>query len=197
MKKLLFFAITINLLILSSCKTDSGSKDSSNAKNSTLPKTSKVNNKSSNLQLIYNMGKMKPNEITKMRTTAKGILNLRWKESNKKAWIIIDKDLWEYEFIFSGREMSKPNQMVGHWIDFDKDLTYTYGKYDKELGSGQYTLETNQMTLLMIDDNENVKPMEMEAKLQDATFIMAGSNIYKDNNFQAKLKRISSRPIES
>lgn len=146
------------------------------------------------LAMATNMTKIHKGEIAPMREDAEIIINHRYKETEKKSYIILDKDLWEFEFIFSGRKMTAMNQMAGYWIDFSEDMTYSYGYYQEVKGNGRYTFNLDTGLLLMIDNSENIKPMETEAKLFDQTLVMDGNDIYKDNNFNAKLKRITERP---
>ena len=148
----------------------------------------------STLALIFNMLKIQPVELPGMKQDAEVIINHRYKESERKSYILLDKDLWEYEFIFSGKKMSAPNQLAGWWIDFSEDLTYTYGHYEEVKGSGRYTFSLESGLLLLIDNSEYIKPLEFEVKLFDMTLVMDGNHIYKDNNYNAKLKRITERP---
>jgi len=146
------------------------------------------------LAIVTNMTKIRPGEVKGMKEDAEVIITHRYKETGKKAHIILDKDLWEFEFIFSGRKMSAPNQFAGYWIDFAEDMTYTYGHYQEVKGNGRYTFNLDTGLLLLIDNSDNIKPMEFEAKLFDQTLVMDGNDIYKDNNYNAKLKRITQRP---
>jgi len=148
------------------------------------------------LAMVTNMIKIKPKEVAPMRRAAEAILVHRNKETDNKAHIILDKDLWEFEFIFSGKKMSAVNQLAGYWIDFSEDLTYTYGYYQDVKGNGRYTYSPESGLLLMMDNSDNIKPMEFEAKLFDQTLVMDGNDIYKDNNYNAKLKRIAQRPTK-
>ncbi|MDF1698171.1 MAG: hypothetical protein P1U56_20150 [Saprospiraceae bacterium] len=143
---------------------------------------------------IKNMTKIYPEEVQGLIDDAKVIINHRWKETDRKSFIMLDKDLWEYEFIFTGKSMSKPNEFDGYWIDFSEDLTYTYGRFQEDLGKGTYTYSIDSGLLLLIDDSPSIKPQEFEAKLFDQTLIMDGNSIYKDNNYNAKLTRITSKP---
>jgi hypothetical protein len=147
------------------------------------------------LAMITNMTKIEPNEVKDMRQSAEVIINHRYKETERKSFILLDKDLWEFEFIFMGKKMSAINQFAGYWIDFSEDLTYTYGLFQEVKGSGKYTYSLDTGLLLLIDNNEEIKPQEFEAKLFDQTLVMDGNAIYRDNNYNAKLKRITQRPV--
>ncbi len=190
------------MICTSSCKNSN--KESNSEDNAGAVKTNKVVLESMNtsidsdslLAMVTNMTKIRPEEVKGMKEDAEIIINHRYKETGKKSYIILDKDLWEFEFIFSGRKMTAPNQLAGYWIDFSEDMTYTYGYYQEVKGNGRYTFNLDTGLLLLIDNSDNIKPQEYEAKLFDQTLVMDGNDIYKDNNYNAKLKRITQRPTK-
>ena len=203
MKNILSFLLIIGCLInLSSCDGSKKEKPTEDNIVSTTP--TKVDVAPSNTSLdsdsllimVKNMTKIKPYEVIPMKNDAEVIIAHRHKETNKKSYIILDKDLWEFEFIFSGKEMTKPSQLDCCWIDFSEDLTYTYGYFQEVLGEGRYAYSLDSGLLLLIDNSDQIKPQEFEAKLFDQTLVMDGNNIYKDNNYNAKLRRITERPTK-
>ncbi len=203
MKNILSLLIIIGCLIYASgCKDKKnekpiGDKVETAKSGKTLIESMNTSMESDSLlAMITNMTKIRPEEVKAMKEDADVIINHRYKETGKKSYIILDKDLWEFEFIFSGKKMSAPNQLAGYWIDFSEDMTYTYGHYQEKKGSGQYTYNLDTGLLLLIDNSENIKPQEYEAKLFDQTLVMDGNDIYKDNNYNAKLKRITERPTK-
>ena len=50
--------------------------------------------------------------------------------------------------------------------------------------------------LLLIDDNEGMKPQEFEVKMNNDMLVIVGHYTYKDNNMQAKLLRQASYPVK-
>ncbi|MEM9549013.1 MAG: hypothetical protein AAGA77_23705 [Bacteroidota bacterium] len=201
MKNFLSYLIILTCLVcVVSCKNkakESASKESDKqikANDSVLEQMNTTVDSDSLLAMITNMTKVKQPEVTSMRRAAEAIIAHRNKESGNKAHIIMDKDLWEFEFIFSGRNMSSPGQLAGYWIDFSEDLTYTYGYKQTVKGNGRYTYSIDTGLLLLIDNSEHIKPMEFEAKVFDQMLVMDGNDIYRDNNYNAKLKRITQRP---
>jgi len=201
MKKTIFTLIVCTAIgMFQGCK-ESGAKGSSDEKSTTEQKSKKVSTPISDmpqdLRIIKNMDQVKDNELPEMLEDANRIINHRYEDTERKAYIIVDKDLWEYEFIFKGKEMTKPGELKGNWIDFNQDLTYTYGKFDEVRGSGIFTYDAGTGLMILIDDNSNIKPQEFEAKVYDATLIMDGNAVYKDNNYNAKLKRVEERPRKS
>lgn len=154
-----------------------------------------ITEENSILDIIKNMGKVKSHQVPGMKTEAMAIINHRYKETNKKAYILLDKEMWEYEFIFTGKTMTNPGQLSGQWIDFHEDQTYTYGSFGEDVGAGIYTFDLTSGLLLLIDNSDSIKPQEFEAKLFDRSLIMDGNEIYRDNNYNAKLRRIETKPV--
>lgn len=190
-----YIFILLAPLLLFNCKGDSASNNSHKGK-AIQVEESVITEENSLLAIIKNMTKVKPAQVMGMKKEANVIINHRYKETAKQPYIILDKDLWEYEFVFNGKQMTKPGQLAGTWIDFNEDQTYTYGYYEEQQGSGIYTFSLDSGLLLLIDNSDNVKPQEFEAKLFDKTLIMDGNEIYLDNNYNAKLRRIDKKPIK-
>lgn len=150
------------------------------------------------IRLVKNMrDKISPSMAANMKSDAEAILAHRWKQSNKKSWTIMTAGFYEYQFVFDGREMSKPGEHAGRWVKFDDDLTYTYGYYDKVQGSGKYDFNLDSELLLMVDDNSNIKPNEYKCKPVNDVCILVGTDVYKDNNFQCKMAKVDSQPTKS
>jgi len=129
------------------------------------------------------------------RTQALTILNHRIK-SDDKAYAIVEAGVWEYEFVFDGREMSKIDEKKGMWIDFKENHTYTYGKYNKEMGAGKYHYTFDKNLLLMIDDSSELPPQEWDVKTAGDAMVLIGTALYGNNAFQMKLMRGDAIPTK-
>lgn len=132
--------------------------------------------------------KSKTNNIPAMRVQALSILNHRMKKDSS-TYAIIDADVWEYKFVFSG-EMSKPGEYEGTWIDFKRDHTYEYGKGSKVMGYGKYNYHLDRNELLIVDNDDSQKPQEWSVKNAGDVMILVGTSTYKDNAIQMKLERV-------
>lgn len=143
---------------------------------------------------MLNQESLRPGEVTSMRKVANDILAHRIKESGSKSYTIVDKDIWVYDGVVKNSKMTMADSLGGRWIDFKENLTYEYGRYDKKEGQGRYTYDLEKGTLLMMDDNEAIKPQEFEVKLRDDMMVIVGLYTYEDNNMQAKLTRHPSYP---
>ena len=145
-------------------------------------------------EVIKNMKIVESVDVPEMIRLATGILNHRQKELNNKSWQVLDKDLWEYDIIYAGVKNTKPGYMDGYWLDFNEDLTYSYG-YKKEVqGEGRFVYDAATSLLLMVDNDSAIKPREYEARISNRTIILDGNGTYKDHNINARLIRISERP---
>jgi len=131
--------------------------------------------------------KSKSVDIPAYRKQAASILDYRAKQDSN-SYAIIEADIWEYQFIFDG-EMSEPGAYKGVWVDFKADGTYSYGQYDELQGSGRYNYHFERGELLMLDDNNALKPQEWTAKSAGDALVLIGTATYKDNSVQMKLER--------
>ena len=191
----LILLITITAFV-SSCKQDKTVANDSVSVEAKKPEITVITTDNSLLNIVKNMSKVKAAQVPDMKREAKVIIDHRYKQTEKKAYIILDKDLWEYEFVFTGKTMTKPGQLAGMWIDFNEDQTYSYGYYDQDYGDGIYTYDLDSGLLLLIDNSDEIKPQEFEAKLFDRSLIMDGNEIYRDNNYNAKLRRVDDKPVK-
>jgi len=132
--------------------------------------------------------KSKTNNVPAMRVQALSILNHRLKKDSS-TYAIIDADVWEYKFVFSG-EMSKPGEYDKNWIDFKRDHTYEYGKASNILGYGKYNYNLDRSELLMVDNDNSQKPQEWSIKHGGDVMILIGTATYRDNSTQMKLERV-------
>lgn len=192
MTKLIYscLIITFSIFIITSCKNES--VDTAKNDKETLIKELEAEGYSDATVDIASDIK----QIKQWREYAKKAIEFRRKEDNNKAWQILDVDLWEYEFKFEKQKVSEPGALAGRWIDFDQNLTYTYGYFDKQEGSGQYHYNLDTQDLLLLDDDESIKPFEYKAKIVNTIMILQGNATYKDNSVQAKLKRVNKIPAK-
>ncbi len=126
-------------------------------------------------------------QINQWRSQALSILNHRLK-TMPSTDPIVEADLWEYQFVYDG-EMSKVGDYDGVWLDFKKDHTYEYGKYKVVNGTGKYNFHEDRQEILMVDNNNSMKPQEWSIKQEGDVMIMVGTANYQDNHIQQKMQR--------
>ncbi len=136
---------------------------------------------------------MGSSQIAQLHKQATAILTYRL-ENKPEKHAIIDVGVWEYEAAFREGAMSKPGEFAGHWIDFSENGTYEMGVYNEITGSGRYHYDNDTHLLLLVNNDEKVKPEEFELKLMQSVMIMMGKSTYQDNGFQAKLLKSEKRP---
>lgn len=182
-----FGSLIFALLFMASCKSDH--------KTNEPPKTREdMEKQAGDSYIMLNQDGKRPGEVTSMRKVASGILASRVKEAANKSYTIMDKDIWIYDGVVSEKGMKMRDSLGGRWIDFKEDLTYEYGRYDKKEGRGKYFYHLENGTLLLIDDNEAIKPQEFEVKHRNDMMVIVGMSTYEDNNLQAKLVREATYP---
>lgn len=131
-----------------------------------------------------------PGNVGALRAQALSILNHRLK-NNPESYAIIEAGIWEYQFVFDGK-MSERGAYEGVWIDFKPDFTYDYGKYNQVNGSGRYNYHFERGELLMIDNDNSMKPQEWTVKNAGDAMVLVGTPTYKDNSIQMKLDRVDA-----
>lgn len=184
-----FGLLTFSLIMLASCKSEQ--------KNNNPPKTrEEMEKRAGDSYIMLNQDGTRPGEVTSMRKVATDILASRMKESSKSI-TIMDKDIWVYDGVVKNSDMTMRDSLGGSWIDFREDLTYEYGRYDKKGGKGKYHYDLDKGLLLMVDENEAIKPQEFEVKLRNDMMVIVGAPTYEDNNLQAKLVREAAYPVGS
>lgn len=182
--KVLTYFILGSALLLFSCKSDKVERPSA-----ILPasKAKNTNNASSGTQERLVKKQASSNEIATQRAQALAIINHRLK-SNSESYAILEADTWEYQFVYN-KEMSKPGEYDGIWLDFYADHTYEYGKNSTIQGSGKYVYSIDKGEVVMIDNDTSKKPQEWTIKHADDFMVMIGTATYKDNHIQQKLIR--------
>lgn len=204
-----FYLLVIVLVIaLSSCK-DSSSSSGASRMALDIPE-SPINNiggvqyekpskdvidslRDSGFHLISDQRPITMVQVSQWREQAKGIIEYRKKEK-PKCWSILDVNLWAYQFIFESAKMKQPKPVDGYWIDFDEKFRYLYGHGQDVEGQGSYHYDFDTSLLMMLDDNENVKPSEFRVKLVNDVCLLQGHPTFRDNGFQAKLEKVLKRP---
>jgi len=150
------------------------------------------------IRIVKNMrDKIPLSDIAPMNQEAEAIFAHRIKNAEKKTWSVMTAGYYEYAFVFNGKEMSKPGEHAGRWLNFKEDNTYDYGYYSDVQGSGKYYFDLDDELLLMVDNNKNIKPNEYKCKPVNDVCILIGTEVYKDNNFQCKIERVDAMPSKS
>jgi len=82
-------------------------------------------------------------------------------------------------------------------VQFEENMTYKYGYYEEVQGGGTYHYDLSNSQILLVDNNNNIKPTEYEIQMFTNIAILKGTSAYHDNNFQCKIKGIGELPKKS
>ena len=135
--------------------------------------------------------KSSPND----RTTAASLIAHRSKDG--EAYAILTSGFWNYQFVFDGREMSKPGDYDGHWVQYKDDFTYDYGIYSEQNGSGKYHYRLDDNMMIMLDDDESVAPKEWQVKHGGQVMVLVGSHGFGNNGMQMKMLKSNEKPSKT
>jgi hypothetical protein len=149
----------------------------------------KATNLEYDLSVPTNQSVAGPNTIKSMRRQAYSILENRLKAGGEVA-AILDIGTFFYEFIVKGSKVSEVGQLDNKWVDFKSDWTYDYGFNREVQGGGRFHYNPDNQVLLMIDNDQTIKPQEFNAKHAGNTLVLVGTPTYKDNNMQIKLGKV-------
>jgi|GEM_PF-2371980 len=133
-------------------------------------------------------------QIDDLRSHAHALIEKRSKEEDAYSMLVVGH--WVYEAIFAGGERPKPVE-PGFWVKYDEDFSYQYGQYDRIDGGGKYhlTFNTEEPTMIMVDDNANKSPEEWKLMTKEDVMILVGSNYFGNNPKQMKLVKEMQRPL--
>ena len=146
--------------------------------------------------ILSNQKAMSDSLVQSLRAAALPILENRLSATTIKSVTGLDKDLWHVEAILKGSDITFGDNLKGAWLDFGDDATYKYGHFDQVSGSGKYHYDVDKSTLIMVDNDNRIKPQEFQPMLTNDALVLVGSSIYKDNNMQAKFVRNTAMPVK-
>ncbi len=141
------------------------------------------------LSIIHNQRNISDSMVVVWRNHAKGILEHRISQSDPKMTTSITKDLYHVQGVLRGSDVTFGHDLKGAWFDFNDDQSYTYGYFAETYGSGRYHYETNRGLLLLVDNDERMKPQEFKVIAAAENLVLQGEATYNDNNMQVKMNR--------
>jgi hypothetical protein len=175
-------------VVLVSCKqsaSESGSSSASKA-DKNLPVAEKY--------ILHNQFAGNDTLIQKQRQAALSILEHRLKSVNPEMTNVLEKDFFVVDAFLRGNQMTFGAEVKGMWLDFKDNNTYAYGYYNENYGTGRYAYTTDNNLLLLIDNDERIKPQEFEVKYNNDALVLVGQATYGDNSMQIKSVRKSNYP---
>jgi len=132
--------------------------------------------------------------VDQIRMQAKSIIQNRIKQ-NPEPLSMLTFGYHIPEFVFDGSKMSKPDQYLGHWIDFKEDFTYEYGYYGQVSGSGIYHFRLDDEALMTLNDDESYEPKSWKVNSNGEALAIVGEHTFEVNNgMQIKMVPADSKP---
>ena len=132
-----------------------------------------------------------------IRAQANAMINARIKD-HPKTYSFLIHGFWHPEFVFDGQNMSKEGEYEGQWVDFHEDYTYSYGIYDKTLGSGRYHFRLDDEAMIMLDDDPTLEPKFWNALSNGTAMALVGTHELDINNgMQIKMIPIDNKPVKA
>lgn len=219
MKKILFILISINLFILVGCKSNNKADvkapvtlgAESDKKSTYQPKdgfnplpygVSADPDKEAKLLARLGEGYRKVGAVImtkelqeKWYDLANNLINSRFSEDQGKSSPSIAVDMWTIDAMYKDTFATK-EMIEGRWIDFDDNQTYTYGKFDKQMGKGKYHFNSETSTFILNDEDKEVKPLEFEAEFQGGYVVLFGTKTFDDESINIKIIRSKIKPMK-
>ena len=187
MKKYTFLMI-LSSVFLYSCNPGSAGGDAS------VPEAA-LGKPVEEVYLLSNQKGFQDSTIQNLRIAAEKELRQRIDTSAKQFTSVLEKDLYHIQAVLRGSEVVFDEKVKAGWIDFAPDNTYKYGVYADHMGGGKYHFDASGSIILLLDNNQAIKPQEFQALINGDALVLVGQDTYRDNNMQAKLNRMPEMPV--
>ena len=134
--------------------------------------------------------------LGEIRAQAKALIDSRISNSAQPL-SFLTHGYWVPEFVYNDRTMSKIDEYLGHWIDFQDSYDYTYGYFDDVLGTGRYHYRLDDNTLIMLDSNPEIEPKVWKAPYNGDIMAFVGTHEFGINNgMQIKMIPQDNLPVK-
>ncbi len=139
--------------------------------------------------------KVKMDESLLMTWRVKSAIELteRSTADNNKTYASITNGVWVVNAAHLD-EFASENIIAGKWIQFKEDLTYEYGKFDKTTGKGRYHYQPLTQLIILLDQNENVRPLEYEIGWSEGYIVLQGTPTFDDSEIAIKMINANAKP---
>ncbi len=115
-------------------------------------------------------------DIKYLRKFVKKTIRERQKSLPNQLWDLPSFFLTPFGVAVNGGR-AKPKDAEGMWMKFESDYTYTYGRYDKIVGSGIYHFADSDEFLLMLDHDSQIEPKLFKLLSNSEMFNFVGQPI--------------------
>ena len=132
--------------------------------------------------------------LESVRREAESLIQHR-KGTHPNPMAMITQTYWTWAGFFNGQEMVHPDRLLGQWLKFEDNFTYSYGYYDDTNGTGIYHYRIDDDALIMLDDNEEIQPKEWQLRSNGTAIVLEGRHGFQINNgMQMKLGPNDRKP---
>ncbi len=135
--------------------------------------------------------------IKDQRAATISILDHRLKSIDPSLTNVLVQDMWHVDAFLRGNQMSFASDIKGFWIDFQDGNKYAYGSFSETYGTGRCVYTSDNNLLLLLDDDQRIKPQEFEVKYNNDALVLVGQATYHDNSMQVKLLRKATFPEQA
>jgi hypothetical protein len=133
--------------------------------------------------------------IKKWHLNADSILKARILADSTKYYASLTLHQWRMDAVYVDA-FGPPELSKGRWIKFYDNLTFEYGYYTTISGKGKYYYNPNEETLLLNDQDKNVKPLEFTIMWENDYIVLEGTKIFDDTDLNIKLVRTDKKPVK-
>lgn len=134
--------------------------------------------------------------LASARREAQSLIQHR-KTTHPNPMAMVTQTYWTWAGFFDGKEMMHPDRLLGQWLKFEDNFSYSYGYYDDVNGTGIYHYRIDDDSLLMLDDDETKQPKEWQLRSNGTAIVLEGRHGFSINNgMQMKLGPNDRRPTK-
>ncbi|HMP29162.1 MAG TPA: hypothetical protein PKD85_06165 [Saprospiraceae bacterium] len=138
---------------------------------------------------------MSPDLLREWQARALSEINAEAQQSNNKAYASFTAKPWIIDGIVVD-DFAERSIHEGMWLQFKDDLTYEYGRYSDKLGKGKYYYNADKESLIILDNDLNVKPLEFEVGWDMGFIVIGGTKKYDDDALMIKLINKANIPTK-
>ncbi len=132
--------------------------------------------------------------VSDVRREAESLIQHR-KGTHPNPMAMVTQTYWTWAGFFNGKEMVHPDRLLGQWLKFEDNFTYSYGYYDDVNGTGIYHYRLDDDALIMLDDQEDIQPKEWLLRSNGTAIVLEGRHGFTINNgMQMKLGPNDRKP---
>jgi hypothetical protein len=128
------------------------------------------------------------------RVNAALAIEERSSKDERRSYPIVTEGFWVIDAAYLD-DFAPYKVIDGKWLKLNENLTYEYGKFEKSISKGKYHFDPNTYTLILLDEKENVRPLEYQMEWSDGYVVIGGTPTYDDADIRIKMTNRQSKPL--